>query len=110
LIDPAAPAWARTSPELIAENLKTPPRKEQPSKPSKLSLEEDDALLAALKGDQTLGSGSTDRRGAAATGMALLDGAEPTQPLLRSPIRAYHGSPHDFDRFDVSKIGDKKSN
>jgi hypothetical protein len=21
------------------------------------------------------------------------------------PIRAYHGSPHDFDRFDLSKIG-----
>lgn len=23
----------------------------------------------------------------------------------RQPIRAYHGSPHDFDRFDMSKIG-----
>lgn len=25
--------------------------------------------------------------------------------LGAGPIRAYHGSPHDFDRFDVSKIG-----
>lgn len=24
---------------------------------------------------------------------------------LAQPIRAYHGSPHDFDRFDMSKIG-----
>lgn len=24
---------------------------------------------------------------------------------VRSVIRAYHGSPHDFDRFDASKIG-----
>lgn len=24
---------------------------------------------------------------------------------VKNPIRAYHGSPHDFDRFDVSKIG-----
>src|SRR4051812_28966406 len=25
--------------------------------------------------------------------------------LGAGPIRAYHGSPHDFDRFDLSKIG-----
>lgn len=25
--------------------------------------------------------------------------------LIRKGIRAYHGSPHDFDRFDISKIG-----
>lgn len=31
-------------------------------------------------------------------GMALLPGPNPK-------IRAYHGSPHDFDRFDMSKIG-----
>jgi hypothetical protein len=30
-----------------------------------------------------------------------------TDPIRRvaSPIRAYHGSPHDFDRFDLGKIG-----
>ena len=37
----------------------------------------------------TLGSGATDKRTAAIT----------------QGIRAYHGSPHDFDRFDLSKIG-----
>lgn len=25
--------------------------------------------------------------------------------VAKTPIRAYHGSPHDFDRFDMSKIG-----
>jgi hypothetical protein len=37
----------------------------------------------------TLGSGATDKKGAAAI----------------QGIRAYHSSPHDFDRFDLSKIG-----
>ncbi len=26
-------------------------------------------------------------------------------PRIENPIRAYHGSPHDFDKFDISKIG-----
>lgn len=26
-------------------------------------------------------------------------------PRVETPIRAYHGSPHDFDQFDLSKIG-----
>lgn len=26
-------------------------------------------------------------------------------PRIENPIRAYHGSPHDFDKFDLSKIG-----
>jgi hypothetical protein len=26
-------------------------------------------------------------------------------PRLPNPIKAYHGSPHDFDKFDLSKIG-----
>lgn len=26
-------------------------------------------------------------------------------PRVENPIRAYHGSPHDFDKFDLSKIG-----
>jgi len=29
----------------------------------------------------------------------------PMPPRIANPIRAYHGSPHDFDRFDLSKIG-----
>ncbi|MBX2989455.1 MAG: hypothetical protein KF802_16320 [Bdellovibrionaceae bacterium] len=33
---------------------------------------------------------------------------EPPTPMTMTPpqgIRAYHGSPHDFDKFDISKIG-----
>jgi hypothetical protein len=26
-------------------------------------------------------------------------------PRIQNPIKAYHGSPHDFDKFDLSKIG-----
>lgn len=26
-------------------------------------------------------------------------------PRVENPIRAYHGSPHDFDKFDLSKVG-----
>lgn len=26
-------------------------------------------------------------------------------PRVQNPIKAYHGSPHDFDKFDLSKIG-----
>jgi hypothetical protein len=37
----------------------------------------------------TLGSGATDKKGAAAI----------------QGIRAYHSSPHDFDKFDLAKIG-----
>jgi GNAT superfamily N-acetyltransferase len=40
-------------------------------------------------GGFSLGSGATDQKGAAAI----------------QGIRAYHSSPHDFDRFDLSKIG-----
>lgn len=47
-----------------------------------------------------LGSGATDEGTAAAVtgGNAALRAETPA-------IRAYHGSPHDFDRFDISKIG-----
>jgi hypothetical protein len=27
------------------------------------------------------------------------------EPRISNPIRAYHGSPHDFDKFDLAKIG-----
>lgn len=33
------------------------------------------------------------------------DGPQYSLPMDRPGIRAYHGSPHDFDRFDLSKIG-----
>jgi hypothetical protein len=29
----------------------------------------------------------------------------PLPPRISNPIRAYHGSPHNFDKFDLSKIG-----
>jgi ribosomal protein S18 acetylase RimI-like enzyme len=34
----------------------------------------------------------------------LLSGTQASIPE-KPPIRAYHGSPHDFDKFDISKIG-----
>jgi hypothetical protein len=49
--------------------------------------------------------------GAAATlaGLGMTGGVAGTGPggvaVGAGPIRAYHGSPHDFERFDLSKIG-----
>jgi hypothetical protein len=34
----------------------------------------------------------------------------PMPPRIAKPIRAYHGSPHDFDKFDLSKIGSGEGN
>ena len=45
---------------------------------------------------------------AAETAMTMMGGAGvvPAEAnSLRMGIKAYHGSPHDFDRFDLSKIG-----
>ena len=46
-------------------------------------------------------------RSADLAGMVTLGaGAVPAEAnSLRAGIKAYHGSPHDFDRFDLSKIG-----
>ena len=40
-------------------------------------------------------------------GMAPIPGMKKgaMPPRVEKPIRAYHGSPHDFDKFDLSKIG-----
>ena len=40
-------------------------------------------------------------------GMAPIPGMKKgaMPPRVENPIRAYHGSPHDFDKFDLSKIG-----
>lgn len=35
----------------------------------------------------------------------LLPGAAALKGLKKGPIKAYHGSPHDFDKFDLSKVG-----
>jgi GNAT superfamily N-acetyltransferase len=52
----------------------------------------DHSISESMYRPVTLGSGATDVKGA-----SLVQGA--------NGIRAYHGSPHDFDKFDLSKIG-----
>ena len=58
----------------------------------------------ALAAQEALREG--DYKGAAMAVMPI-PGASKLGPLARSaaPIRAYHSSPHDFDKFDLSKIG-----
>ena len=52
-----------------------------------------------------------DAAGGVANMLAAAAGVVPGGKLIvkgakaANPIRAYHGSPHDFDRFDMSKIG-----
>lgn len=71
-----------------------------------------DAMESSVASMSALGRG--DYMGAGARGVDALAaglGIMPFLPYLASikgvgkPIRAYHGSPHDFDRFDISKIG-----
>lgn len=47
--------------------------------------------------------GATDAAGAAFTGSLMAP--RPANSVGSGGIRAYHGSPHDFDKFDMSKIG-----
>jgi hypothetical protein len=73
--------------------------------------------MQRASGGGILGEGETDSSARAGSGMALgalgMTGAAPGgifaaprgAALGAGPIRAYHGSPHDFDRFDISKIG-----
>lgn len=49
----------------------------------------------------TVGLGSAV---AAMAAMPSAKGATAALKRVRNPIRAYHGSPHDFDKFDMSKI------
>ena len=68
-------------------------------------------------GGGILSEGETDAGARARAGMALgalgMTGAAPGGVFAAprgavmgaGPIRAYHGSPHDFDRFDINKIG-----
>ncbi len=48
---------------------------------------------------------ANDPMGAAAAAIGMVPGLKPEVQAVRQGIRAYHGSPHDFDRFDISKIG-----
>jgi hypothetical protein len=43
--------------------------------------------------------------GSPEVGAALMAAMGLITPMRKPGIRAYHGSPHDFDRFDISKIG-----
>lgn len=48
---------------------------------------------------------ANDPMGAAAAAIGMVPGLKPEVQAVRQGIRAFHGSPHDFDRFDISKIG-----
>lgn len=73
--------------------------------------------MQRASGGGILNEGETDTGARAGAGMSLagaaMTGAMPGgvfaaprgAALGAGPIRAYHGSPHDFDRFDLSKIG-----
>ncbi len=52
---------------------------------------------------QTMGGASTPAAGPMADMLEALQKLQ--QPPKPTGIRAYHGSPHDFDKFDMSKIG-----
>lgn len=64
-------------------------------------------LGQAFQAQEAVRSGDTD-----ALAMAIIPGARGAKAATgafddtaKTGIRAYHGSPHDFDRFDMSKIG-----
>lgn len=59
----------------------------------------DVALMVAL------GPGGRAARLAGAGALAALEPSEAEASRLRRLIRAYHGSPHKFDEFDIRKIG-----
>jgi len=48
---------------------------------------------------------TNDPMGAAAAAIGMVPGLKPEVQAVRQGIRAYHGSPHDFDKFDIKKIG-----
>ncbi len=66
-----------------------------------------------VSGDPQAAEDAFNVAGAAMTGGLLAPrprnslgtGGRPEAPNQSAGIRAYHGSPHDFDRFDMSKIG-----
>src|SRR5258705_5449124 len=69
------------------------------------------AIDASMQDVQHLGDPDYQRQSigpALETAMTMTGGAGvgPAEAnTLRAGIKAYHGSPHDFDRFDASKIG-----
>lgn len=53
-------------------------------------------------GEPIVGAGLMAGLGMLTPGARL---AKPVESAVEKGIRAYHGSPHDFERFDISKIG-----
>jgi hypothetical protein len=63
--------------------------------------------MAAAEDAGYLG-GSGNKTGAAIAALGAIPGAKPETEAARSELarlKAYHGSPHSFDQFDLSKIG-----
>jgi hypothetical protein len=58
------------------------------------------AAKGFMRGLERVGMHTAARRAPIAAGVAALDADE-----AEARIRAYHGSPHRFDRFDMSKVG-----
>lgn len=58
------------------------------------------AAKGFMRGLERVGMHTAARRAPIAAGVAALDADE-----AEARIRAYHGSPHRFDRFDISRIG-----
>lgn len=68
------------------------------------------SVADVVPGGQVLAAQEALREGdykGAAMAVMPIPGASKLGPLARSaaPIKAYHSSPHDFDKFDLSKIG-----
>lgn len=80
--------------------LREPPLTNMPTEPGKIPQRDFDPVGAGAMGAidfASLFSGMGATKAAAPLlGLALRRGG---------PIRAYHGSPYDFDKFDISKIG-----
>jgi hypothetical protein len=63
-----------------------------------------DAPVSAQPNDPYIGA-AADAAGLAMTGGLSAPAGAIGSGLTRPGIRAYHGSPHDFERFDLSRIG-----
>lgn len=72
-----------------------------------------DAILSALGARPAMAAGRSAQAG---IGRAVRRASELPSPTMGSPasqigaIRAYHGTPHDFDRFSMDKIGTGEGN
>lgn len=60
---------------------------------------------AGLLSDAYTAGGQVGKGDLAAAGITSLLAAAPGPPVKPKGIRAFHGSPHDFERFDIGRIG-----